>query len=567
VSSSLILNIAKSGLSAQQAVISNTANNIANVNTEGYSRRRVELEARRSSRTGISLGLGVDATSVRRLGDKFLDRVSRDAGAAKEAASTSADLLDRAQGVFDISGEIPTIGSALETFFGAIGDLTVSPTSSELRTNVIEQGNLLVGTINRTYRQLEDLQTEADQRVSQEIEAVNGLLHEIASLNVRVRQVEGGGTEAASERDLREIALAKLSEIVQVDVVEDNEGQTLVSLSNGFSLLNGATVREMQASKKPSFVSGTVPPSLAGGPMNYIVYDYDSTAGSEHIDLTAMISQRDGRLGGLLRTRGVHNSSSNTSPFEATGDLVDLASRGEAITRVLLTEFNQVYLGVSKANLTSSGGNPLANDENPVASPTSYSPTSGYYNSATGASVPASPFGFFDFSGAADSASGSITGLPDNGDINASATTLLSFSNRIKVAITNPNTLATGRDLNPAEGAVEIMPADSSNLEEMVKMRTHIFSMTVGNHTLNGTLSDAYRDTVTDIGNKVQSAKSDAKVAESSKLSADAQKAEFSGVSLDEEFSDLIRFQRAFQASGRMIKVADEMLQTVLGLI
>jgi flagellar hook-associated protein 1 FlgK len=569
VSSSLILNIAKSGLSSQQAVISNTANNIANVNTEGYTRRRVELEARPSARAGLSLGRGVEATSIKRLGDEFLERVSREAGAAKEAAGGASDLLERAQGVFDITGDSPTIGSTMEKFFGAIGDLTTDPSNSELRSNVLEQGNLLTSTINRSFNHIAELQTEADERISHEIQTVNGLLDEIATLNTRVAEIEGGGTDAASERDSRDTALNKLSDIVQVDVVEDNSGQITVSLANGFALVNGSTVRKIEVSKNPSFIvpPAVPPPSLAGGPMNYIVYDYDPTAGTEHLDLTGMIGQRDGRLGGLLRTRGVHASNANTSPFQATGDLVEVASRIEAITRVLLTEFNQVYLGVSQPNLASSGGNPLTNDENPIASAGTYSPTSGYYDTTTGTSVPASLFGFFDYAGAADAVTGSVTGLPDNGDLNAAVTTLFSFAQRIKVAVTDPDELATGRDLDPAENALKIMPGDTANLTELVKMRSQIFNMAVGNYTLNSTLPDAYRDAVTDVSNKVQAAKGNYNVANSAKLSADAQKAAMSGVSLDEEFSDLIRFQRAFQASARMVKVADEMLQDIMGLV
>jgi len=569
VSSSLILNIAKSGLSSQQAVMSNTANNIANVNTEGYTRRRVELQERPSTRTGLALGRGVEATTVRRLGDEFLERVSREAGAAKEAAGSASDLLDRAQAVFDITGDAPTIGSTMEKFFGAIGDLTTDPANSGLRSNVIYQGNLLMATINRAYNQIADLQTEADDRIANEIETVNGLLDEIAKLNTRVSEIEGDGTEAASERDQREIALGKLSEIIQVDAVEDSTGQLTVSLANGFALVNSSTVRKLSVSKNPSFIvpPAVPPPSLSGGPMNYIVYDYDPGPGTQHSDFTNMISQRDGRLGGLLRTRGVHASSANTSPFEATGDLVEVASRIEAITRVLLTEFNQAYLGVSQQNLVSSGGNPLANDENPVGSPASYSPTSGYYDKTTGNSVPASLFGFFDYAGAADAPTGTITGLPDNGDLNAAATTLFSFSGRIKVAITDPDTIAHGRDLDPTEGTLKIMPGDTANLAELVKMRSQVFNMTVGSYTMQSSLPDAYGDAVTDISSKVQTAKGNYNVANSSKLSADSQKAAMSGVSLDEEFSDLIRFQRAFQASARMVKVADDMLQEVMGLV
>jgi flagellar hook-associated protein 1 len=567
VSSSLILNIAKSGLSAQQAVISNTANNIANVNTEGYSRRRVVLEARDSQSVLLSLGQGVEATNVQRLADKFLERVSRDAASAKESSKISADILGRAEGVFDITGDVPTIGSALEKFFGAIGDLTINPSNTELRANVLEQGNFLSTTINRAYNELAALQTEADERIGQEVLVANNLTKEIADLNLRIRTIEVGGVEAATERDAREIALKKLSEIVEVNVVEDNSSQINVSLANGFSLVNGNTARTIETTKTPSFVTGTVPPSLSGGPMNHIVFDYDTTAGSEHIDLTSLISQGGGRLAGLLQVRGVHDVATNTSPFQAKGDLVDLAARVESIARSLLTEFNQVYLGVDASNLASVSGNPLANDEDPLATPTTYSPTSGYYDPATGTSVQASLFGFFDFANAADSATGSISGLPDATDLADVEGTLYSFAQRIKVGITKGSEIATGRDLDLTEGTVKILPGDSSNLEELMKLRTHNFNTTVGSYNLNGTLSDGYRDAVTEVSNRVRTAQDETALAESTYISTEAQRLEFSGVSLDEEFSDLIRFQKAFQASARMIRIADEMLQTVIELI
>lgn len=568
MTASLILNVAKSALSAQQTVISNTANNIANVNTEGYTRRRVMLEERPSTTEGLPIGRGVDAKVIERLGDAFLERVSRDASATSQAALTEQEILERAQDVFDISGDIANVGSTLEQFFGALGNLTVNPTSTELRANVLEQGRLLTTTINRTYNHLTTLQTEADDRINQEVLALNSLLNDIATLNGQIRAIEtGDGTVAASERDQREVALTKLSEIIEVDVVEEDSGQVTIALSNGFTLVNSTTVRELSVTKTPSFVTGTVPPALSGGPMNYLVYDYDSTSGLEHINLTDMVADRGGRLGGLLRVRGVHTSNSNTSPFQAEGDLVDLASRLEAFTRVLLTEFNQVYLGVSVDNLVSSGGSPLTDDENPTASPTSFSPSSGYFDASTNTSVAASGFGFFDYLTASDSVSGTVTGLPDNGDLNAVAPTLFSFASRIKVAISDGDQLATGRDLNATEGSLEIMPGDVSNIEELLKLRTQRFNMTVGSHTMTGTLADAYRDAITDVSNKVQAAQSEYNIANSSKLSADAQKDAFSAVSLDEEFSNLIRFQRSFQAAARMVRVADEMLQTVVDLV
>ncbi len=140
---SSILNIAKSGLSAQQAVLAATSNNITNVNTEGYTRRRVDLRENSSQQVGLALGRGVNAEAVERLGDEFLEKVLRTAAGEQEYASVQEELLSRAQGMFGISGELTTIGSALEDFFGSLSDLTVSPADQELRANVLNAANSL----------------------------------------------------------------------------------------------------------------------------------------------------------------------------------------------------------------------------------------------------------------------------------------------------------------------------------------------------------------------------------------------------------------------------------------
>jgi flagellar hook-associated protein 1 FlgK len=565
---SSILNIAKSGLSAQQAVLAATSNNITNVNTEGYTRRRVDLRENSSQQVGLALGRGVNAEAVERLGDEFLEKVLRTAAGEQEYASVQEELLSRAQGMFGISGELTTIGSALEDFFGSLSDLTVSPADQELRVNVLNAANSLTTSINRSYQSLADLQREADDRMSAEIENLNQISEELVGLNLSIRQIESAGQVAAPERDRRDLLLKEMSEIVDIRVVEDNTSQILVYLPNGFNLVSAGQFNALEVSKAPSFLAGNAPPALDGGPLSFVVFDYDRGAGAEHIDLTKLIGQGTGRLSGLISVRGAHDPT-NTNPFQATGQLVELASRVEAITRVLLTEFNQVYLGVDQANLRSNTGvatSPLNNDED-TTTPTIYDPSSGYLDSS-GNPVAATMFGLFDVPLATDQALGTIQGLPDAGDINILQNSFNDFSSIIRVAITDKNQLANARDLDATDASLRLFPGDSSNIEELVKLRDQTFTnITVGNFTMNGTLSAVYQDTVSEIGNRVIAARSSRDIAKSTRLSAQAQRDSAAGVSLDEEFANLIRFQRAFEASARMISLADEMLQTVINLI
>ena len=562
--SSVILNNAKSGISTHQGLIATTSNNITNVNTEGYSRRRAEVSERASAGTGLSVGQGVELEEVIRVHDKYLERVLQETSAGKGSSSIMNEFLDRAQQIFDITGEQVTVGSALEQFFTAISDLTINPASVELRANLLERGSALTSIINSSYQYLSDLQTEADSRLEAEIAEVNSLTAEIANLNGVIRFSESGGNEASTERDNRDLLLKQLSEKISAQVIEQSDGQVQVFLANGFNLVNSTSSRTLETTKTPSFVTGATPPSLEGGPLNYIVFDHDIGAGEQHTDLTNLISNGDGTLGGLLRVRGTHQSG-NTSPFQAQGELVEIASYLEGISRTLLSEFNQVYLGVSPENLVSSGGVPTADDEN--GGTAVFDPSSGYFDEITDTSNPATLFGFFDFTGAADSATGTYLGLPDSGDLGDLEPTYYNFASRIKVAITDPNLVSTGRDLDPTAGTLEIQPGDSANLEQLVALREQVFSSTVGSYSINGTLSQTYGQAVTKIANLSNSARSQLNISESNLRFAEEQKNSYSGVSLDEEFTNLIRFQRAFQASSRLIRIADEVLQEMVNLI
>lgn len=542
--SSKILNNANSALAATQALIATTGNNIANVNTPGYSRRIVNLETRQTNGTSsqVNVGSGVTVQSVRRAADKFIQNLLQDAISEKGDTAIGTEFMDRIQNFFSLDPEKNSIGGALTSFFTAMNDLTTDPANVDLRANVLQKAQEVIDTIKTTYNGLASLQGEADSRIVADVDVVNSLTQQIADLNVKITGREIGNTEASDERDQRDELLKKLADKISFDQVEQADGSVLVTLSNGFALVNGGQARQLETTVSPSFAGGPLPNSLNGGILSYIVYD---AGGGSQIDLTQTLKNGGGSIGGLLDVRG-YNAPSNTSPFEADGIIVEMASRVESITRALLVNFNSEYFGPDQ-DTTVAGYTPSARDYN--GNPPDITQYFGLFD--------------FNFAGTKDS---NANGQPDAADLTASG--LQNFSSVLQLGVTDPLELAAGRvDVDVAPPA-SFPQGDGRNAEALAQLQfdnTLVFG--AGSFSLTGSFSTLYNESVTHVGNAKSAADVADSVAQSNLTTTQNQRDEISGVSLDEEFSNLIRFQKTFQASARMIKVADDLLSQIVSLI
>lgn len=553
--SAKILNNAVNALSAQQALISVTANNIANVNTPGYARRTVQLETRvsRSGSAGGELGNGVQVGALQRSVDSFVEKLVREASGEKAAAQVEKNFMQRAEGYFDITGARETIGSNLTSFFTAINDLAAQPSSLELRANVLEKANALTTSIGTTYKGIADLQKEADSRLRPEVDAVNSLTGQIAELNGIIRSRVGSGLAAADEKDKRELLLQQLGEKISYERVDQGDGQVLLSLPGGFPLVHSQYNRQLSVTPSPSFAT-SVPPSLSGETLSYIVYDYSSSGAPQHIDLSQIIRNGTGSLSGLLAVRGT-SGNSDTSAFDAEGTLVDLARRIESVSRQLLTTFNTTYRG------------PDADGSTPGLEPSAVD---------LDGNTPG-VFGFFTFAGAADTGGLSADGRATLTDLASLSSTLGidNYSSVLSVAINNPRRIAAGRDADTTTAGIQSAPGDGRNLMGAGGSDTGLAGLqkaTLGfsvNSTAysSSTFDEAYGQMVTKVGSSRSEADTRVSVASANLIAAEQRRDEVSAVSLDEEFTNLIKYQKAFQASARMLKIADELMQRVMDAI
>jgi flagellar hook-associated protein 1 FlgK len=450
-----------------------------------------------------------------------------------ERYTTEDEMLERVEAIFSLYQEDSTIGDALTEFFTAVNDLRTDPGNIELRSNLLERANDLTSRINQSFGTLASLQDEIDQRIDTEIASVNAITAQIAELNGWISQQEAAGQTSSDYRDQRDVLMQNLAERMSYNVVEDSSGAVTISLPSGFALVYGTHARSLETSETPSFLPGAVAPSLSGGVLDYIVYDYSNGAGTAHFDLTSEIGNGGGTLAGLLQIRGIQ-SSTDTTAFEASGVLVELAARIEGITRQLLTSFNEVYRGpdIAAGNLAGDldGNSPAV-------------------------------FGLFSFAGAVDT---DADGVPSAIDL--AALGLDNYSSLISVAITDPREIAAAFDANPPAG--DYPAGDGQNLAAIAALQSDdTLDFSVGVSTFVGTFEEAYNEAVAYLGNTKARAAVNKKVSADALTAAENRRDQLSAVSLDEEFASLIKYQQAYNASAKMIATARDLYDQLLGLL
>lgn len=549
-----ILNNATGALQAHQAVIASIGNNIANVNTPGYARRLVDLQTRVTNGVSgtINIGNGVEIGGIVRVADKFVEQVLREAGGSVGSSSVELDFMKRLESLFTVTDNRITIGSSLSEFFTSVNQLTTNPADLELRANVMERATDVVEALKGTFSQIASMQDEADGRIASELDNVNSITVQIANLNGLISSREAGGITASDERDQRDLLINKLGEKLTFSTVETSDGTVTISLSNGFPLVNGTTSRDLGFTNSPSFAPGVMPPSLSGGVLRHIVFDYDPTGGQSHLDLTQVIKAGEGVIGGLLHLRGYNdpaNGGTAQAAFQGDGIFIEMASRVEAVTRTLLTTFNDTYIGPDEDN-TTVGRQPSSRDLNG--------------NAPTGL-----PFSFFDFNYSAGAKDVDGDGNPEIADLNALGVAGVdNFTSLLQLRFTDPAQFAAARDSDPTtQGTVSFQQGNGANATALFAMRSTNYTFSTGSFSLTTTFEGMYNESVTHVGNTKARANLESSVADATLTTAQSKRDEISAVSLDEEFSKMIQFQKVYQASARMIRIASDLLDQVVDLI
>src|SRR5438309_2002681 len=259
------LSIARQALLAQQRALQVTGQNIANVNTPGYSRQSVVLTS--VPPEGDAVGGGVRAGAVLQAVDPFLEARRLASASTLAAATTSRDLLDRIQGTFPVQGA--GIGTALQEFFAAANALATSPQDIGTRSDLLQKAETLASQLRASAASLASSQRDVDRQVVQTTRDANQLLTTIASLNANIHAAEVGGATANDLRDARREALLALAKSLDVHVVEQSDGTTNVYAASGVALVLGIDAARLTT------VSGPSGAALDGGAVAQVAVQQD----------------------------------------------------------------------------------------------------------------------------------------------------------------------------------------------------------------------------------------------------------------------------------------------------
>jgi flagellar hook-associated protein 1 FlgK len=241
------LDLALRALQAQQMGIDVTSHNVANANTDGFSRQNVSIvttepwamPGMNRPATAGQLGTGAVAANVQRARDMFLDSQYRSEVGSLYNATARQDALEQVEVVLDEPQGVG-LNSLLAGFYKSWSDLASDPSDLPVRTTVAQQAISLTDAFNRTSGQLATIRTGLDGEVTSDVNEINTITSQILQINNVVAQVEVNGQSANDFRDRRDVLVDRLSQLVNITVNENSNGSMNVMMGAQV-LVNGTT--------------------------------------------------------------------------------------------------------------------------------------------------------------------------------------------------------------------------------------------------------------------------------------------------------------------------------------
>lgn len=457
-STSRILDIARSALAAQNAAITTTSHNIANVNTPGYSRQRVDLAAAKPmSNTFGFLGQGVDIQSIHRIRDSFVDSQLRGEYQSLGRWEYRENTMAEIENIFNEPSDTG-LSQILGDFWDSWDELGNDPQSGSAREQVRQMGTHLVNTFQHLSKRLTDLQDRLNEDLKGKVDEINSKTVLIGELNAQIASAETRNISANEFRDQRDRLVDDLSKLVDVTVTEKDNGMVTLSLS-------GQILVERDVAYQLSTSTG----SNGRSTVDTVVWARNNQP----------VSIKNGELKGIIELRD----------DVIQGELDDL----DELANSMVTEVNAIH-------------------------------SAGYGQD-----------GFSGYNFFSSSSGGASDIALDNGILGDIA----------RIAASSDGTDGSGDTAHSIAGLRESRVMSGNSV----------------------TMDDFYASMMGSLGVQSQEATFQRENQDIIVSQLETQKSAVSGVSLDEEMTQLIKYQHAYEAAARLITTVDEMMQTLIDMV
>ena len=553
------LHMGQHALSINQRAMQTVGHNISNQETEGFSRQQVHSGTAAPDPTGV--GGGAKAQPTSRVYDKFVQRKILQENPRSGMFKSRGEFLQKIEIIFSET-EGNGLHQALNEFWNSWSQLSNQPESESARIQVRERSDVLARRFRGMHSQLDGLRNEINGRLVATINKVNELGQKVAELNRQIISYESGQRNANDMRDARNQAIEELSELVDVNSFENPNGRVTVIIGRDWTLVEGNNRYQLEGKMK-------------GGELGMLRIDGVSINDNRR-DLTRIF--REGEMSEMLRMRDDtivgYQHNLDEIAFNLAGQVNKIHATGTGInsaTDMMKSTFglNSTALsqplpflkdGIFQLHLVDPHNEILETYEIEIQAGIDTLPDivqrlnqtisdPGLLQAsieADGSMLLQSASDYKFIFGEDQSSITQVLGLNSFFDTLKGAEDI-QLSEHIRE---NTNNISTGKDLIPGDNRVAL---------EIAKLQTR---PTMRDETM--TFDEYYNGVLTGMGLKIQRNKTEQAQQESMVRQFKEIRSSISSVNMDEELTDMMQYQKAYEASARFINTVDRMMETVI---
>jgi len=536
-----------SGLSAAQAALSTTSNNITNYTVAGYSRQTIQLAQANSTLQGNSYyGNGVNVSGVQREYDEFITAQLRGSSATYSAANTQYSQISNIDDL--LSTSTTSLSTSIQGFFTNLQNVVSNANDPSARQSMLSNAQGLVNQFQTTAQYLTNMQGSVNTDVASNVDQINTYTSQIADLNKQIGKLStASGAQPNDLMDQRDQLVNNLNNIVGVSVSKQ-DGNYIVSMGS-LTLVNGNKATSLVAMPSSSDPTRTA--------VGYV----DNSAGNVEI---ADKSITTGSLGGLLTFR--------------SQDLDTAQNQLGQLAAAFTTSFNAVH----KQGYDSNGDQ--GTDFFTIGSPTVQSNSKNSSSTTvTAAWTDTSALKASNYTVSYDGSSWNVTRASDNVKITATAGTdasgnaTLSFDG-LQLTVNGTPSAQDSFLVKPVQNVIGDMSvaitsesqiaaagatggeSDNRNAQKLLALQ----DAKVVNG--NATLSQAYASIVSTVGNKTSTLETASTTQKNVVDQLTDRQQSVSGVNLDEEYANLTKYQQYYMANAQVLQTASSIFDALLNI-
>ncbi|WP_322522082.1 flagellar hook-associated protein FlgK [Guyparkeria halophila] len=557
-----ILSNATSGLLAVQRALTTTGNNVANANTEGYSRQVVNLSARPPEFVGNGyVGNGTQVQSITRRFDQFVESQLRDATSDNSRLQFVNEFASQITGVL---GDTETgVAQSTQAFFNAASDVAANPTDTTARQAYLDQASALTDRFNQLDGRLADMNARIGMEANAISREVNTFAEEIANLNDTISKAYRRDPNALPNDllDRRDQLVRDIAERVNIRVNEDGAGSLNLAVGTGQSLVTGNSATQFQAINGASGLTvkigdKVITERVTGGKIGGMIDTQNEliTPLRNELGRAAMVMAQESNA---IQTNGFDLDGNAGNPlFSTLGTFepnvtVDSRNDGDgsasgSITDATLLEGTRYEARFDGANWQ------IRSQDDPGTTLATVGPA------GTTSGLPGMDLSF--------------NGTPQSGDV-LYIDPAAGAAGRIETSLSDPRDVAAAGDDGTGSS---LGTRDNTQIQAMAALANQrLVGQTASGgpgqdgidafdgQTIGGALSSA----VSNAGSVAATAQLQGESAQSALDSLVARQQSVSGVNLDEEAANLLKYQQQYQALARTISISGNLFQSVLNAL